>query len=89
MLEKVHKIILVFFTVMVSNYSVSSQVYVTPMAGATQTFNVVGGEIFTDPIDGAGQGGVGGDCSATSTNDGVPGNYPIADVQRLRHYVDR
>lgn len=52
---------------------ISSQAFsqVTPTAGATETFNVTGGELFTDP------GGAGADC--TSFDFGNPpmvGNYP-------------
>ncbi|HRO73263.1 MAG TPA: hypothetical protein PK611_06310, partial [Saprospiraceae bacterium] len=48
--------------------------YITPNAGATQTFNVsTNGLIFTDPTDGV-TGGPGGVCTTTSS--GNPGDYP-------------
>jgi len=42
-------------------------------AGATETFNVLTGDLFADPSDGV-TGGPGGDCSTTDSGD--PGDYP-------------
>ncbi|NNM24345.1 MAG: hypothetical protein HKO54_12425, partial [Flavobacteriaceae bacterium] len=46
---------------------------IIPNAGMTESFAVVPGDFFYDPTDGA-TGGVGGDCTTTSSGD--PGDYP-------------
>ena len=49
---------------------------IIPNAGATESFGVVVGDFFYDPVDGTGQGGPGGDCSGPNTGGPIPGNYP-------------
>ena len=67
----------IFFTILCLCMTIGLHAQtISEIAGSTTTVNVVGGETFVDPNE-DGQGGVGGDCSTTSS--GNIGDYPNCD----------